>query len=310
MRFAFLPLACLTITLSANAQTSAAAGEGRVPTALEQGKIDRPLREKYKTEFTSRDASVRGALGRKLRESAATEKDPVAQFVLLKEARDLMVDAGDLSSCMEIIDELGKSFPIDVAEMKANALAVALDKTRADQETLYHSYLKVADDYLAAWELDLAGKSAYMATKLAARNRDWLAAAKEREDIVRRRKTEFTTANTAYKKLAKTPDDPQANQIVGRHICFNMNKWDKGLPFLAKCASMQLKDLAQRDLANPTEPAAMAALADGWWDCSDAKLNIPAGAGHRRAAYWYAKALPGLSGEKKAEAEKRIAEAK
>src|SRR6185437_7250577 len=163
-----------------------------VPKALEQGKFDRPLREKYKAEFASRDANERGALGRKLREMADGEKDPAARFVLLKEARDLAIDAGDLSYCMEIIEVMGKVFMIDPAEMKASSLSLALDKSRADPETLFNSYLKVADDYLATWDLDLAGRSAYMASKVAARNREWLAAAKERENIVRHHKTEWT----------------------------------------------------------------------------------------------------------------------
>jgi hypothetical protein len=305
--------ACLFIALCLSAPLIAAESTATqevlpVPKALEQGKVDRPLRDKYKAEFASRDPKERGALGRKLREAAEAEKDSTARFVLLKEARDLAIDAGDLPFCMEVIDAMAKGFMIDPAEMKANSLSVALDKSRADPETLFNTYLKVADDCLVIWDLDLAGKSAYMASKLAARNRHWLAAAKEREDIVRHRKTEFTVANTAYKKLARTPDDPQANQLVGRHICFNLNHWDAGLPYLAKSASETLKALAERDLAALTDPAAMAALADAWWDFSDVKLNIPAGAGHRRAAYWYAKALPGLCGGKKAEAEKRIAE--
>ena len=94
------------------------------------------------------------------------------------------------------------------------------------------------------------------------------------------------------------------------HLCFNTNHWETGLPYLAKSADPQLKEIAQRDLANPADAAAMAALADAWWDFADTKANLPAGAGHRRAVYWYAKALPGLAADKKVMAEQRIAEVK
>jgi hypothetical protein len=275
---------------------------------FEQGKVDRPLRENYKAEFASRDPQERGTLGRKLREMADKENDPAAKFVLLREARDLAIDAGDLSYSFAVIDDMATTFRVDAQEMKVTAIAFGIDKTRVPPQDLARSFLKVCDESLAVWNTELAMKAAYAATKVAAGNRDLMADAKAHEKIARLCHTAWVKAATANQKLERSPNDPAANQIVGVHICFNTNRWEVGLAYLAKSPPGPLKTLAERDLANPADPAAMAALADAWWDFADAKAAVPDGAGRRRAAFWYAKALPGLSGEKKAAAEKRIAE--
>ena len=279
-----------------------------VPKSLEQGKVDRPLREKYKAEFASRDPKERGALGRKLREEADKETDATAKFVRLREARDLSVDAGDFSYAVEVIDDIAATFTIDAQDMKQTALMAGVDKSRVAPDDLARSYIKVCDDSLAIWNTDLAKKAAFLATKVAVGNRDLLAEAKERGKIANLRNRALLAAIAANQKLAKTPDDPGANQVLGAHVCFNLNRWDIGLRMLVKSPAGTLKSLAERDLATPQDPAAMAALADGWWDFGEAKAGLAPGIGRRRSAYWYAKALPGLTGEKKAQAEKRIAE--
>lgn len=287
---------------------SAAAQLLPVPKSLEQGRVDRPLREKFKTEFASRDPQARGALGRKLREAADKETDPTARFVMLREARDLAVDAGDFSYAMAVIDDIAATFAIDAQEMKVSALSAGIDKSRLPPQDLARSYLRFSDESLAAWNTDLAIKAAYLATKLAGGDREILAEAKEREKIGRVRNRQLVAVIAANQKLLKNPDDPQSNLIVGCHVCFNTNRWELGLPYLAKSPPGLLKSLAERDLAGPKDPAEMAALADAWWDFSDTKANIPAGVSRRRAVFWYARALPGLSGEQKAQVEKRMGE--
>lgn len=291
------------------AQYPTDAGGVPVPKSLDQGKIDRPLREKYKDDFASRDPSVRGALAHKLRETADGEADSTTKFVYLREARELAVGAGDMPYAMDVIDDMGATFAIDLSEMKASALSAAVDQARIPPGELAQNYLKVADSALLVWDLDLAHKAAYLAEKVGRGDAELMAAAKERDKISHVRTHLVLQFVDARKKLEKNPDDPQLNQFVGIHLCFNLNHWDTGLSYLAKSALGSLKALADKDLAGPTEAAAMAALADGWWDLSEPKAGLPAGCGHRRAAYWYQKALPGLTGDKKAEAEKRIADA-
>jgi hypothetical protein len=301
-------LILISCTASALAQT-ADNGALPVPKSLEQGKVDRPLREKYKEEFASNDPAARGALAAKLRDQAANSADSTTKFVLLREARELAVGAGDMPLAMDIIDDIAAVFSINAEEMKASALSAGVDQARVSPGELGASYLKVADKALSVWNLDLAHKAAYLAEKEAAGNREMMDAAKERDKISRMRIRVVQQAADAERKLAKKPDDPQLNQTVGVYWCFNVNRWDRGLPYLVQSASPALKVLAEKDAAAPSDAPAMAELADAWWDFADVKSGLPAGCGHRRAAYWYAKALPKLTGDKKAEAEKRIADA-
>ena len=276
-----------------------------VPKALEQGKFERPLREKYKAQLASRDAAERAALAHALHDQAAAASSPAERFVLLRMARDLAASGGDLPFALSIIDDMNGVFVIAAEEMKASTLAMAVDASRAPPEDLARSYLIVADQALRQWKLDLAGKAAYLAAKMAHGNPDLLAQARDREQSVRVRKTELHKVLDAQQKLAQHPEDAQANLLVGQFLCFGLNRWDEGLVMLAKSPAGKLKDLASADLASPGTPTAMAALADRWWDFVQGGACV----GRGRAAYWYAKALPDLDGNRKDLAEKRIAEA-
>ena len=64
--------------------------------------------------------------------------------------------------------------------MKATALAAGVDRARIPPADLAQSYLKVADEALAAWDTDLGDKAAYLAMKLAAGNRALVDQARQR----------------------------------------------------------------------------------------------------------------------------------
>ncbi|HWE95939.1 MAG TPA: hypothetical protein VG269_18395 [Tepidisphaeraceae bacterium] len=302
-------IALITFTASATfAEDASSSDRQPVPKSLEQEKAEREIRTKYKSEFAARDPGEQLALAHKLREEAAAADDLPTKFVLLREARDLAVKAGDFQYALATVDALAKSFAIDAEEMKASALSIGVDISALPAPQLVDAYLKVADDALEVWNVDLAHKSAYLARKVAKRDAGALAKVTECERKIAAERKELAPIAAAAKRLKVDPDDPEANLIIGRHLCVNTKQWDAALPYLAKSPDGPTKDAATKDTAGPTEPDSMAAVADLWWDLKDAKANIPPAAAHARAAYWYAKALPGLTGEKKAIAEKRIAE--
>lgn len=300
-------LICL-IGSSLAAQTSDD-GLQPVPKALEQGKVDRPLREKYRKEFSSREPADRVTLAHTLRDEADQQSDLTARFVLLREARDLSVSAGDMVYAMDVIDDMARTYAINPAEMKAGALSLGVDDSRAAPADLAASYIKVADDALATWNLDLAHKAAYMAHKVAAGNRPLQLQADARDKTARLRNHELVEVLRAERKLDSDPDDPGANLIVGRHLCFNTNHWETGLAYLAKSPPGPLKTLARRELAVTSDPKDMAQLADAYWQLSDSAASLTPGSAHRRAAYWYSKAIDGLTGKDKSIAQDRVAQA-
>lgn len=312
-------LACSLLLIASaawcDAPAAAPAGSGErlaIPKSLEQEKAEREVRERYKKELASRDPRDQVALARRLRTVAETEDEPAMKFVLLREARELAIDGGDFRLTMDLIDEMGRLFAVDAREMKGNALSAGVDKTNLPPAEAVANYLELADDAIGAWDLNLANKAAYAARKVAGRDKALLAQVTARDQIILKRNREFVLAKTAEKKLSQKPDDPQANGVVGRHLCFNVGQWETGLPYLAKGPPGPVTELAKKDLALPTaaDAEAMAKTGDAWWDVADAKPQVPAGAGRRRAVYWYEKAVPGLEGQRKADVAKRLGEAK
>jgi hypothetical protein len=109
-------------------------------------------------------------------------------------------------------------------------------------------------------------------------------------------------------KLHTAPDDPAANYMIGQFVCFYKQDWAQGLPMLAKGNDAPLKSLALSEITKPTDPEAIAVVADGWWNAAIA-LHEPA---HHHvlahAATIYKAALDGTTGLRRTAIEKRINE--
>jgi hypothetical protein len=117
---------------------------------------------------------------------------------------------------------------------------------------------------------------------------------------------EFDKQKAAFEALRMNPADPEANLSVGRYLCFLKNNWDTGLPMLAKGSDAFLKELAAKELANPTDPTAQLRLADGWWDQIAKQSSAAHSILEDHAGGWYQKALPSLSDADRVRAESRM----
>jgi hypothetical protein len=103
--------------------------------------------------------------------------------------------------------------------------------------------------------------------------------------------SEFRAMTAARSVLQSNPEDADANTTVGRYLCFIQADWEKGLPLLAKGKDAGLKQLATKELAQPTDLKELFAIADGWWNRSETlpdqrrQLCLM-----RHAKYWYERA--------------------
>src|SRR5262249_27889126 len=118
---------------------------------------------------------------------------------------------------------------------------------------------------------------------------------------------EYEEYRSASSALQSDPGNADANSRVGRYLCFQKSHWSAGLLLLARGADEPLRKLATQDLANPTDWTAQMELADRWWDSSEAVPGTTQKSMQRRAAFWYRRALPQLSGVTKIKTEQRIA---
>ena len=116
----------------------------------------------------------------------------------------------------------------------------------------------------------------------------------------------YERVKVAAATLDKTPYDPEANLAVGGYKCFIKGDWDGGLPMLAHGSDQTLKTLAAKELSGAVSSDEQAKLGDGWWDMAAETQDEAKGQFQARAAFWYRKALPGLSGMSKDKVQQRL----
>ena len=274
------------------------------------------VRSLYKKDFARAPRTPqRLALGRKLLDEAtATDDDPLVRFALLREARDLGVELARPELILASIDEMGKRYRIDAPEMKAERLkeAAGAARTTTARRAIAEACLALVDDAVVSDRFAVAMEHARTAYDAADKAGD----KRLRDEIVVRGKQvlalekEFQRVQEAEKTLADNSDDPEANLIRGRSLSLVKRDWDHGLPMLAKGSDPQWQALAQKDLANPSDPQARLALGDAWWEMAQAKTELARGSLLARARRWYQAAMPRLSGADKTRVIARLAEIK
>ena len=81
----------------------------------------------------------------------------------------------------------------------------------------------------------------------------------------------------ALKRLKDTPQDVEANRVVGHHRCFEQGDWEKGLVYLAKAGAAELSATARKELlasrARPVSPTTMLGIARSWWTLAGGKAG-------------------------------------
>ncbi len=181
-------------------------------------------------------------------------------------------------------------------------------RTRPLAETIK----QIADDAVAADEFATAQKLLVLFKSTALKSKDMQLIARathaDKEFADLRKQTEL--AKAAAEVLKQKPDDPDANLTVGKFECFWKNDWDAGLPRLAKSGNANLQGAAKKDLANPDDATEQVHVGDGWWKIAEAEAEPPQNRIKQRAASWYHRALPSLSGLPKAKIESRLDELK
>jgi hypothetical protein len=288
-----------------------------IPKAGPQTLAERKIKQQFKDQFEQRDNESRIALCKTLRAAARDLKehpqgseDVAVRYVMLRQARELAVDAGDFHLAFTAVDQMAADFAINPLELKLSALSSGLDKTNLPPLELAAAYLHAIDDWLDVGDVDSARRTMVLVHNCQRHAPNNPALSQRVIDYEKRMadaRKDLRDVAVAAQKLKKQPDDPALNQTVGLYLC-KVGRWNDGLPMLAKGTDAALRALAAKDLANPTEATAIMEVADAWWTGDDAK-SLRLSQTRKRATYWYQKALPQLSADKKAEVEKRLAEA-
>lgn len=281
-----------------------------VPSREEIAKGQQLVKELLGDEYAKSKPASRAALAAKLlKQAAETKDDRIGRYVLLCEARDVAVKAGDPLTAAEAAEGLAAEYRLTAGQARQPLAALAAASMTVDNARAAADVLMAAADAAAAgddWDVALALLKA--AESVARKSRSFPLAnlVKARYAQVEKLKTEAAKVKEQIAKLKANPDDPAANLAVGRFLCLAKRDWDAAIPLLAKGASGPLKEAVDKDLkAAQGDEVAQIAAADAWY-------NLAAGAGadakpslQLRAYHWYLLALPKAAGLNKIKAEKR-----
>ncbi len=270
------------------------------------------VEEVYGGEFKqAKDVAQRTALAEKLlqkaKESAA---DPTGQYALLKVAKDIAALAGDADLALRAVDDMATTFQIETFPAKVETLlktAQSASQTKQHAIIITHAAALIElavkqDDFDTARTLSQAARAT------ARKNGD---SALVKKAVARDKEVEATASayagvKDALAKLRTDPVDPEPNLAVGTYRCLVKGEWERGISYLALGSDPRLKELATRELQGVSDANGQVALGDGWWDLASASEESAQRQLQARAAYWYRKALPGLTGLVKDKVSKRL----
>ncbi len=283
-----------------------------VPPDAAQAESTKLIKEVYGGEWAAaKTPAGKQALAKKLLGKASESKDdPASQFVLLRLTRDIATQLGDGQTAYQAIDAMAETFQVDVLGMKMTVLTKCASAAQypPQHKAIVEEALKLLDQAVSQDNFtvtDEFGKFA-LAEARKALNRKLLSQAQGRVAEVTGLAKAYEEVKTARVKLQKTPDDAEANLVVGKHLCFVKGEWDKGLPMLAFGKDEALKALAAKEQAGVSSSAEQAKLGDGWWDVAEKQEGTAKRQTQAHAGYWYQQALPGLSGLTKDKVQKRV----
>jgi hypothetical protein len=294
---------------TAPAPTAPQNGRQQPPPTAEQQKMLAELQTIYKAEFergTKPDGRVEFiAFLRKTARELKTE--PVAQFVLWRQAYDVSLGQSDFASAADAIDELEVLFDVDGFRLRQHLLTQASQAAKRPDERapLIPFALDLADYAIRAQKIEELTKLANIADSLArTADKDTRSQVTAKAAELRRAATDFAQVAAARTKLAQEPANPAASLIDGRFRCFVAGQWKVGLPLLAHSDHAALSAAAKQDLAGTTESIKAVQLGDAWFDLAAADPAM-AGAYHR-AGYWYRQAAETAQGLEKVKIDKRL----
>jgi len=285
--------------------------KARIPSKEEQARAHSLIVEIFKEDFVNaRDAAAKSKLASNLLQQGKESKDePANRYMLYRAARDLAAQAGDAPLALAAVEELARSFPVPVLEMRTETLAAVaehIDSKEAGKalvDLIMPSLTEAADadDYEAALKL---GRVALEAAKKS-KSLPLVSSVENRIADVRVIQKGFAHLKPYVDRLKTDPSDAEANLELGKYFALLKGKWERALPLLAKGSNEVLKAQAAKDLARPTESREQLALADGWWDLAaqekePSRLHLQI-----RARFWYEKAVLGLAGLNRTKALRR-----
>jgi hypothetical protein len=250
--------------------------------------------EKAKTR-TDRQAFVKELLT----EAVNVEQNASDYHELLRIVRDMAAALGETDTALTACQMLEERFQVDPLQQRLTVLESLVKTTgqSAAGDTAGQEAERLQREAFERDLYDLAMPLAEVASGFARvqGNRNEIARLKTAQDSLKESRSLYVAALKAFEKLAANPADADANEAVGRYLCFVKNRWEAGLPYLNRAHDLQLRGMSAVELSPNRTPHETLALADQYWDLAE-KTKPPQRRGlHLRAVYCYASIQPRLA---------------
>ncbi|MBC8872573.1 MAG: hypothetical protein H8E44_24325 [Planctomycetes bacterium] len=247
-----------------------------------------------------------------LKAAKETNQGTANHYALLRVAWDVATQAGDAKVALQVADAIAGVYEVNVLDAKVATVKTTAGfvRTSPQNTALATVASEVAEEAVAGDHYDSATELTEIAVVAARKARDWQLVKQivARDKRIKEMAKAHARAQEALATLENDPTNPAANQAAGEYFCFVKRDWTKGIPMLALGSDETLKALAQKELKVARDPKEQVPLGDGWWELaegSEGEAKLPF---VERAAYWYRRALPGLTQLVRIKVDRRLAE--
>jgi hypothetical protein len=294
------------------ASTSTPSAKLPVPTDSELKEAVKIVQLRYAGVISqTKTPAAKTVFAKQLLADADKEAEATVRFAIWNQARELAEQGGQVELAFEAIDQQDAQFETDALQLRSASMKRILTavKRSPNRHWLIWQTFQLADEARQVERYDLALELTDAAGNAARRSGE-NEMAKSARDQSRRiaHCQELRDAAAALQPVLTTAaDDPTANVAQGRYLCFVRNDWDEGTKHLALSDDASLARLAAMDHAKPNSPMEQVAVADGWMGLAGQEDGLSRDAVWRRAAFWYATALPKLTGDARARADEQLA---
>jgi hypothetical protein len=244
-----------------------------------------------------------------------TNHDLAVRYSLLDAARKLYSAAGEVDLTLSTVVVMAEEFEDGGWELILGTFTAMADAPlpAARRDRLASVLVTLVDQAVAEEEFAAAEEFARLAVKAGNRSSD----AHVRRLVVQKRneltrlKDMWQAVVQARSRLQADADDPVANLVIGKFLCFVVADFEEGIPHLVRSGREPFAAAAAADqAASQGSPEALKA-GDSWYALAEGvkatDKELVAGA-LLRARHWYERIVSQLSGLDKARIEIRIQE--
>ncbi|MGY8767900.1 MAG: trypsin-like peptidase domain-containing protein [Pirellulales bacterium] len=269
------------------------------------------LRSIYGEEFASaKTREAKNALTYKLLEQAKKSGNtPPERYALFKVAAKIAASNGNVGLVQQVVRDAGNVFDGSQGQLLAllsdsiNTLSTKAQDPKVRKQLILLA-MSTADYCLKSDKLNDAETFLNQAQTFADSG-----LASEIEQKLRdlaKVKIHWDKYQAAKLTLQTSPDDPDANDVVGRYLCFVKGTWLDGLIYLNKSSDPSLAKLAKQDLNQTADAREQAEIGRQWQELSGYAESHEQDAYLAAARYWYLKAEMNLDGLQKAKVQQDL----